>query len=68
MADEEKPFPEVKEYVKNYTFDKEHQDTYKKLVKAYSVADRRSDNRLHQQSRKKVLAALEDMADDVNSV
>ena len=69
MAGEEaKPFPEVKEYVKNYVFDKEHKDTYKKLVGAYSVKERRTDNRLHQKSRTKVLNDLESMADSVDAV
>jgi len=68
MAEDKEQFPEIKEYVKNYVFDKEHQDTYKKLLGAYSVKDRRTDNRLHQKSRIRALADLESMTDDIDAV
>jgi|GEM_PF-4440731 hypothetical protein len=68
MADEKPPFPEVKEYVRNYSFEKEHQDTYKKLLGAYSIKDRKADNRLHQQSKKKTLTDLDSMMGDVDAI
>jgi hypothetical protein len=68
MADDKPPFPDVKDYVRNYTYDKEHKEVYDKLLKAYSVKDRKADNRMHQLSRKKVLNDLDSMAEDIDAL
>ncbi|HIH32464.1 TPA: hypothetical protein HA235_07205 [Candidatus Woesearchaeota archaeon] len=52
--------PDVKTYKREYQFDKEHEDTFNKLMKVYPLKDRRIDNRVHQNAKKVTKGFIKD--------
>jgi hypothetical protein len=68
VKDGNKDVPDIKDYKRNYEFEKEHQDTYKKVLGAYSLKERKEDNQIHNKGKKKAMQNLESLADEVEAI